>query len=72
MNEIRFYKKFLKYLSLLFQQLDIEKTKEDLRKIGLTFVGAALLGMILNKADVQHGFIVLLIGLYLWYKGLVK
>jgi len=52
MNDIRFYKKFLKYLSLLIQQLDIEKTKEDLRKIGLTFVGAALLGMILNKADV--------------------
>jgi hypothetical protein len=72
MNEIRFYKKFLKYRELLLQCLNIEKMKDDLRKIGLTFVGAALLGMILNKADVLPGLILLMIGLYLWYRGLIK
>ncbi len=65
MNEIRFYKKFLKYLELLLQRLDIEKTKDDLRKIGLTFVGAAFLGLLLNKADVMPSSILLLFGLYL-------
>lgn len=72
MNEIRFYKKFLKHLELLLQRLDIEKTKDDLRKIGLTFVGAAFLGLFLNKADVMPSSILLLFGLYLWCIGLIK
>jgi len=79
MNELQIFKTFIKYRVLLLQQyqeivdrLDIDSAKEDLRKIGLTFVGASLLGLVLQKADVVPGVILFIIGLSLWYKGLTK
>lgn len=79
MIELQIVKTFIKYRALLIQQydkiidsLDIDNAKEDLRKIGLSLVGAALLGIVLQKADVVPGLILFIAGLALWYKGLTK
>ena len=40
MKELHIYKAFIKYLTLLLKCLDIEKAKEDARKIGITVLGA--------------------------------
>jgi hypothetical protein len=44
----------------------------NFRKIGLTFTGASLLGIILQKAEIVPGLLLLLIGLYFWYLGITK
>lgn len=67
------YKNLIKYQILLLQQrLDIEKAKEDGRKIGLTFMGTGFLGIILEKALVLPGLFLLLLGGCLWYFGVTK
>ena len=79
MKELQIFKTFIKYQVLLLRQynslidkIDLENLKDDLRKIGLTFVGASLLGLILQKAEIVPGIILLLIGFTLWYIGLTK
>jgi hypothetical protein len=79
MNELQIVKTFIKYRVLLLNQftkmvdrLDVENFKDDLRKVGITFVGAAFLGIILQKSDLLPGLLLLLVGLYLWYQGLTK
>ena len=72
MNEIRFYKKFLKYLELLLQRLDIEKTKDDARKIGITLFGAGFIGLMTHQILVIPGLVLILPGLIIWYFGLTK
>ena len=79
MNEPQIVKTFIKYRVLLLNQftkmvdrLDVENFKDDLRKVGITFVGAAFLGIILQKSDLLPGLLLLLVGLYLWYQGLTK
>lgn len=79
MNELQIFKTFIKYRVLLLNQftkmvdrLDVENFKDDLRKVGITFVGAAFLGIILQKSDILPGVLLLLVGLYLWYQGLTK
>ena len=79
MKQLQKFKPFIKYRALLLQQyndlidkIDEDNLQEDLRKIGLTFVGASLLGLILQKADIVSGILLLLIGLTLWYVGLIK
>ncbi len=73
MNELQKFKAFIKYQVLLLQQrLDIEKAKEDGRKIGLTFMGTGFLGIILEKAHVLSGLFLLLLGVCLWYFGVTE
>ncbi len=72
MKELQIYKVFIKYLALLLNRLDIEKLKDDFRKIGLTFTGASLLGIVLQKAEIVPGLLILLMGLYFWYLGITK
>jgi len=57
MNEIRFYKKFLKFLELLLQRVDIEKTKEDARKIGMILFGAGFIGLMTHQVSMIPGLI---------------
>ncbi len=72
MKELQIIKAFIKYLTLLLDRIDIDKIKDDFRKIGLTFIGAAFLGIVLQKADIVPGLLLLLIGLYLWYLGITQ
>jgi len=72
MNEIRFYKKFLKYLELLLQRLDIDKTKDDARKIGITLFGAGFIGLMSHQVSIIPGLVLILLGLINWYFGLTK
>jgi len=70
MNEIRFYKKFLKYLELLLQRLDVDKMKDDARKIGITIGGAGFLGGILDQYNNFEAVFLVLTGVIVWLIGL--
>ncbi|MFW5442681.1 MAG: hypothetical protein ACKE51_00010 [Methylococcaceae bacterium] len=57
---------------MLLKCLDIDKAKDDGRKIGLTLMGTGFLGIILEKTNVFPGLFLILFGGYLWYLGIAK
>lgn len=54
--------------------LDGEKVREDLRKLGMTFIPGGVLAMLLPPANVGtgYGLIVLVLGLVCWMLGVRK
>ncbi len=70
MKELQIYKTFIKYLTLLLQCLDVEKAKEDARKIGITVLGAGFLGGMLGQYNSFEAVFLVVIGLIAWLLGL--
>lgn len=53
---------------------DLEKVKEDVRKLGTTLVPAGIVAMILpeDKVDTEFGLIMLVLGILFWFFGIQK
>ena len=65
-------KTILKNLVLLLQYLDIEKAKEDARKIGIVLFGAGFLGVVIGHYNYFESIILKIFGLFVWIFGLLS
>jgi len=65
-----FYHRLLNFLILFIQCFNIEKAKDDARKIGITFGGAGLLGGMIGHYSHIEMFILITTGIMIWLSGL--
>jgi hypothetical protein len=60
------YNKLLRFLILFIQCLNIEKAKDDFRKIGITIGGAGLLGGMLGQYSRFETVFLIALGITAW------
>jgi len=54
------------------RHLDVDKFREDMRKISIVMIGAGAIGIVVDKIRGSEGLLLLIFGVIIWIIGLYQ